>query len=256
MIVVGYPTPGKEKAHVLLQAFLPAGIGRVASRIPDRLDAGGAAFYGVTPATKHLWQQARAEGRDWYYIDNAYFDPCRELYFRVTRNALQRDGAAPSDGARLTALGLTFKPWRAAGKHILVCPQSDEFMKTVARHPGEWLDETVRELRTLTGREVRVRAWNRNKKAWYASLPDDLKGCHAVVTYSSASAISAMMAGVPAICTGADCVAGPATVRDLSRIESPVMSEGDRLKIMRAAADGQWTVKEMRAGVAWRAVGR
>ena len=251
-MIVGYPA--KEKGRLLLQAFLPVGAGRVVESIPDHLLPGGAAFYGVTPATKHLWAQARREGRDWYYIDNSYFDRCREVYFRVTRNALQRSGTEPSDGERFKALEIEPKPWRARGEHILVCPQSDEFMRTVAEYPGDWLAETVRELRSTTGREVRVRAWNRNKKAWYASLPEDLKGCHALVTYSSASAISAMLAGVPAICTGDDCISRPATAREISQIESPVMNDGARLQVLRAAADGQWTVDELRHGIAWKSL--
>lgn len=255
-MIVGYPTPGKDKARLLLQAFLPVGAGRIVERIPDKLYPGGAAFYGVTPATKHLFEQAKREKRDFWYLDNAYFDGCRERYFRVTRNALQRDGRSQSDGSRFAALKLEPKPWRAAGGHVLVCPQSDEFMRTVAEYPGDWLAETVRALRQLTSREIRVRAWNRNKTAWYASLPADLVGCHALVTYSSASSISAMMAGVPAICTGEDCVAAPATEKELSQIESPAMSGEDRLQVMRAAADGQWSVPEMRAGVAWKAIGR
>lgn len=53
------------------------------------LAEGAAAFYGVRPAWRHLWEQARREGRTWYYLDNAWFDVARERYFRVGINAVQ-----------------------------------------------------------------------------------------------------------------------------------------------------------------------
>ena len=71
MSVVGYPTPNKGKARALLNAFCGGAGGDVVTEIPKRLLPGAAAFYGVTEATVHLWKQAKAEGRDWYYIDNA-----------------------------------------------------------------------------------------------------------------------------------------------------------------------------------------
>lgn len=251
MTVVGYATPGKAKAYQLLEAFCGGAGGSVVAKVPDRLLPGAAAFYGVTPATAHLWYQARREGRDWYYIDNAYFDQCREKYFRVTRNALQRTGRELSDGKRLAELGVKFKPWREAGEHILVCPQSDEFMRLCAEYSGSWLEDTLRALRAATKREVRVRSWNRNKAQWYASFPEDLKGCHAVVVYSSASATTAMTRGVPAFVTARDCVAAACAHKDLATVDQAGPCEG--LGAMAAAAaDGQFTVAEMKSGLAWR----
>lgn len=247
--VVGYPTPGKNKALVILDAFCAGAKGRVSSDV-SRLLPGGAAFYGVVPETKSLYRQAKAEQRDVYYLDNAYFDPTREVYFRATKGALQATGREGSDCKRFDRLGIPIAPWREGGEHILVCPQSDQFMRDVARYEGNWLADTLQALRALTLRPVRVRPWTGNKKAWYSSLPEDLHDCWALVTYSSASAITAILSGVPAVCTATDCIS-LSQCGKLEDIENPYRSD-NRREWAGAVADSQWTLDEMRRGVAWR----
>lgn len=248
---VGYPTPGKVKARNLLEAFCGGAGGTVVERIPDRLRPGAAAFYGVTAATRHLWLQARAEGRDWYYLDNAYFDPTREVYFRVARNRLQHRGTGDSTGVRFASLRIGIRPWRAPGRHVLLCPQSDPFMEICAEYPGRWARDTLTALKRVTDRELRVRPWHPDKRAWYRSLPEDLRDCACVVTYSSASAITAMLAGVPAIVTADDAIAAAIAGRDLAQVNDPPRPD-NREEFCRVVADNQWTLDEMRSGLAWR----
>lgn len=252
MSVVGYPTPGKGKAKLLLDAFCTGAGGRVVKDV-SVLHSGGAAFYGVVPATKPVYEQAKDAGRDVFYLDNAYFDPTREVYFRATKNRLQHTGAGVSDGKRFDALKLTIKPWRKSGSHVLVCPQSDPFMRDVIEYPGTWLKDTLAGLAKLTDRELRVRAWTGNKREWYRTLPADLVDCWALVTYSSASSVTAILGGVPAICTGDDSIAhrGASMAGRLDEIESPPMPEGRR-EWAGVVADHQWTVDEMKSGLAWR----
>lgn len=253
--VVGYPTPGKGKAARLLQAFCAGARGHMVDRIPAELLPGPAAFYGVTPETNHLLTQARAEGRDWYYVDNAYFDPVREMYFRITKNALQHTGRGTSDGTRYRRLSLPpIAPWRRDGAQVLLCPASDMFMRVAAGYPGDWVADTVAELARHTRRELRVRAWQPDKREQYRTLHRDLVGAWAVVTYCSAAAITAMLAGVPAIVTAdrdGECISRPLAAWPLSGIESPPMP-ADRQLWAEVVADQQWTVEEMRDGTAWR----
>jgi len=247
--VVGYPTPGKGKAKQLVGAFCEGAGGKLVEQIPEQLLPGAAVFYGVTAATVHLWRQAKAEGREWYYIDNAYFDVCRDKYFRVTRCRLQHDGRGTSDGKRFRRLGIPVQPWRGAGEHLLVVPQSDEFMRVCAGYPGSWLEDVLHDLRVDTKRELRVRPWSRDKKAWYATLPADLDRCHLLVTYSSAAAISALLAGVPAIVDSRDSIAWPMSTQN-DGLETPRRPEG-REAWAAVVADRQWTIEEMRSGLAW-----
>lgn len=252
-MLIGYNTPGKGKARTLLSAFCKGAGGKLASDA-TKIEPGPAAFYGVVPATKPVWDQCRREGRDWYYVDNAFVDSMRETYFRITKNRLQHSGRGESDCKRFDAAGIPIKPWRSTGSHILVCPQSDPFMRDVVEYPGNWLVDTVAELKTLTDRPIRIRPWTGNKREWYASLPADLVDCWALVTYSSASSITAILAGVPAIVTGEDCIAHHMAGR-LSEIESPPMPDGRR-EWAGVIADNQYTISEMESGYAWERVNK
>ncbi len=260
MNVVGYATPGKAKAREILAAFCAGAGGQVVDGGVPRLVDGpvAAAFYGVTPATRHLWLQARTEGRPWFYIDNAYFDRCRGNYFRVTRDALQHHGArVHSNGTRLAYLidhGLVeVMPWRRGGDHICIAPQSDEFMLVCAEYPKgrRWVDDIQTELLAATSRPLVVLPWTRDKAEWYRRLPAALAEAHALVTYSSASAISALLAGVPAFVTADDCIARPMSPDGVGTIETPRRA-GDRTPWLQVVADNQWTLEEMRAGLCWR----
>ncbi len=256
--VTCYAQVSKGKSERLCEAFA-AGV-RAAGQIAqvhagwtERLRSGAAVFYGVRPSQAHLLEQAKAEGRDWYYIDNAYFDRTRERYFRVTRNRLQHPGTGTSDGARFGVIGARIKPWNKAGGHVLVCPQSDEFMDTFCEDGAGWAAKTVAQLRAITQREVRVRPWQSNKVEWYRTLPEDLRGCWALVTYSSASAITAMLEGIPAFVTAADCISRPVANLDLARIDDPEYSDG-RPAWCNVVADNQWSVDEISGGLAWLAL--
>ncbi len=210
------------------------------------LKTGTAAFYGVTDYLQPLIAQARADGRDWYYIDNAYFG-CRR-FWRVTRNALQHDGVGRADWSRLRALGLTLRPWRKGGRHILVCPQSNVFMRLVAgTGAAAWIADVQAQLRRHTDREIRVR-----DKRDTRPLAADLVHCHALVTHMSNAAVEAVCAGVPAFTTGA-CAASIMSLGDLGQIETPIYPDG-RKRWAAVLAANQWTRMEMRSGVCWRAL--
>jgi hypothetical protein len=150
-----YPVPGKEKSRVICRAF-EAGAPKSAT---------GAVFFG-TEGVMSAFQ--RAKSGTWYYVDNAYTDPQRGQYFRVTKNALQVDPLVrrdiggyllPSTGERFARLGITVRDWRdKRGGRILVIPQSDDFMKSTLGRKGDWLGETVAKLNAWGfGPRIRVR---------------------------------------------------------------------------------------------------
>lgn len=268
MQVTFYPQPGKRKAQAIAEAFVAGvraagGDADVCTSIRPALLPGGAAFYGVRPAWRHLWDQARAEGRAWYFVDNAYFDSCRERYFRATREAMQCDGLQAAWGgghsrqpgwdARWRALGLEIRNWRfAPDGHVVVCPQSPEFMATCCDWPGDWLEQTVRELRRHTDRPLRIRPWRRNKGAAAASLRQDLAGAWALVTHMSCAADEALLAGVPVFCTGR-CAArwmGSSALEDIERPVYPARRDEWAMVL----ANNQWTLDEMARGDCWKAL--
>lgn len=251
MALTLHPVPGKEKSKLICHAF--------AAGAPKH--ATGAVFFG-TEGVMSAFQ--RAKQGTWWYIDNAYTDPQRQQYFRVTKNALQvdplwRDGRLGgqlrySDGTRLARLGITVREWRPKtyGK-ILVIPQSDDFMKSTLGYKGDWLRETVEKLNAWGyGPRLRVRPWQRDKKKAYVELRHDLDDAALVITWSSASAITALAEGIPAISeSGAARAITDALTHE--RVINPLLpSIAARTRFLEILADNQFTLDEFRDGTAWR----
>jgi hypothetical protein len=251
MSVTCYPSPGKVKAMMMCQAFA-RGCGGVLSDPRKGLRPGAAFFYGVVPETRALFNQARAEGRDWFYADNSYFDRGRQGYFRVTRNDFQVSDVMPPSYARLDDLGVKVKPWRETGDHIVLCEQSAAFME-LCGYKGSWTRDALLALEGV-GRPIRVRQWDRDKNKMMGTLKSDLVNAWALVTHMSAAANEALLVGVPVFVTGA-CAAAPVAsgtvVADLVTINAPEYP-GGRSEWAAGLAGQQWTVDEIKSGKCWR----
>lgn len=254
-VVTCYPQPGKRKAIRICEAFA-AGVGAcgdtatISVETPKCLMEGDAFFYGVRPFNAHLFAQCKVERRVFWYADNSYFDVSREKYFRITRNAMQCDGLnatwSEDGGQRLKALGITISPWQK-GSHIVLCPQSEEFTRICGGFDGDWLGQALSTLRNHTRRELRVR-----RKGCETPLRDDLLGAHALVTHMSCAAVEALVAGVPVFCTGRSSAQWMGS-SDLTAIETPLYPER-RQEWAELLAANEWTLDELRSGVAWRAL--
>ncbi|MCI0683021.1 MAG: hypothetical protein L0Y71_13045 [Gemmataceae bacterium] len=248
--VVGYVPSRKAHARTVCTAFVQGAGGVVRQPPPKRLVAGAAAaFFGVIDATQHLWQEARAEGRDWYYLDNAYFDAARGRLYRATKNAVQSNGRERPDWKRWAALGVQVRPWRKQGRHVILVAQSQTYMRVVAGYPGWWRD-ALAVLKRHTDRPIAIRGWRANKMALATTLKEALRDCWALVTWSSAAANEALLAGVPVFTAGV-CAATPMGLSDLTRIESPIYPEG-RTEWAAGLAGRQWSLDEFRGGTTWR----
>ena len=244
--MTAYPVAGKQKSFDLCLAFIKGCGGQIAGA---KLREGAAVFYGVDHSNELIWRNVLARGGDWYYIDNSYFDAARQQRFRITRNRLQHSGIGTSTGERFRALGIQIQPWRAAGRHIVVCPQSLSFMHNLAGRVGDWGRQTVADLRITTDREIRLRPWSRDKGGASGSLAEDLVDAHALVTWSSAAAVTSVLAGVPVIVHAADCAARLMSGSDIEALPLP-----EREIWAGVLSDNEWTVEEMVNGTAWRAL--
>lgn len=242
-----YPQPSKAKSRVILESFAAGCGGRLAACAD--LEAGPAAFYGVV-GIESLFNHARARG-DWWYGDNSFFDRSRGQFYRFTRNAFQPSALCPPDWARWRSLGFHVKPWRKVGRHVVVVEQSAHFMR-LSGAGSDWLDRTVRDLRRATDRPFRVRAWDRNKAGATATLSADLANAWALVTHMSAAANEALLAGVPVFVTG-PCAALPLASGDMSAIDWPRYPDG-REDWAAGLAGRQFTLEELRSGMAWSAL--
>lgn len=243
-MIVAYAQKDKQKSRRVLEAFAAGCGGRMASANVERLEPGDVAFYGVRPPWSHLWRQAQIERRTVYYLDNAFWDADRETKFRVGRNVVQMYEFPKRD---YLAFDRPIMPWRVGGEHIVVCPQSSEFMVCVERFTEQWTDWVCRRLRMYTTRPLVIRA-KRDRRP----LADDLKGAWALVTHTSAAANEALVAGIPAFTTGL-CAASSMSNHDLAQIEHPRCPDG-RAAWAAAVSAHQWTLEEMRDGTCWKAL--
>lgn len=241
---VSYVARGEKTSPKWCAAFAMGCGGEVEmSRV---IRPGPVALFG-SPKVWHILQQARAEGRTWYYGDHGYFR--RFQYYRISRDAYQHDGAPDGrdiDYDRLATLGITIAPWRRAGSHVLICPPDERFAKLHGFRATLWTKHVMEEIQRHTDRPLIVR---HRSRAGQVPLEAHLNDCWALVTYSSNAAVEALLAGVPVFCT-ARCGASHMARSDLSLIEEPLMLEG-REKWAATLAANQWTLEEIKAGMAW-----
>lgn len=244
-----YPQPGKARSYILLEAFAQGSGGTVKLTRSAVLEPGGAAFYGAI-GIENLVRLAIAERRTWFYGDNAFIDAFRGKFFRFARNAFQISRLMPPDHARLKALGVTIKPWKKDGRHIVVAEQSTHFLNLAGAE--NWLLRVLVDLPKHTDRPIKIRRWGRDKSKAGKSLIQDLEGAWCLVTHMSAAANEALLAGVPVFVSG-QCAATPMASGELSAIESPRYPDG-REEWAAGLAGQQWTVDEIRRGDSWRAL--
>lgn len=218
---------------------------------PTGLLDGGVAMYGFLRGLLPILKEAQAIRRPWVYADRGYFRVTSGTdysgFFRVSRNAYQFHGRGLADPVRWQKLLIRLAPWRR-GRHVLVCPPGDIFTQAIGGFSAKaWLNQITGVLQCATDRPIRIR---HKPKLGDASVPlaQDLQDCHALVTYMSNTAVEALVAGVPVFCTGsssAQCM-GRA---DIKQIETPYYPD-DRERWAAALANNQWTLDEIRRGMA------
>lgn len=145
---------------------------------------------------------------------------------------------------RWESLGIELKPWRAAGEHILVCPNRHFGMKGLAM-PYGWEQDTVKRLRQVTKRPIRVRP-HPNGGAPARPLAADLENCHAVVIWASSAGVHSLIAGVPVVSLSPWWICRAAADKRLENIEAPALF--DRAPVFEQLAWAQWSVQELASG--------
>lgn len=144
-----------------------------------------------------------------------------------------------------TRWNFTLAPWRSTGSFILVLPQRGIGEPGIAM-PHGWTNNTIRLLKTMTAREIRLRAHpGRAKTEPY----EDLKGAWAAVTWGSGAAIKALYVGVPVFYDFHHWIGAPASVHlKGADLERPFTS--DRLPMFERLAWAQWSGREIEDGTA------
>ena len=161
----------------------------------------------------------------------------------------------PAD--RSEKLGVRLKPWKEAGEHVLLCGQIPWDASVDHVNIQQWLLDAVNLIRGRTTREIifrphpltRVPALGGTR---YSTRPlvDDLAKAHCCVTFNSNSAVEAAIAGVPVIAYDEGSMAYTIAGHDWRDVEDP--PKPDRKQWLYDLCYTQWTLDEMREGLAWR----
>lgn len=225
-----------------------------------------AVFYGYEGNLPRIMEDYRAAGLKAVFIDMGYWGRRHggryTGYHKVSVNDRHPTAyfqEVDRSDRRVRGFGLKIKPWRDAGKYILLAGMSGRNAESIGIPPNEWEFRAVEEIRKHTDRPILYRpkpSWRAARKIHgtrhsppEVSIHDALTDCHAVVTHHSNAAIDGLIAGVPAFCW--EGVATPMALQDLSQIETPYLPEG-REQWAANIAWCQWSVNEMRSGAAWR----
>jgi hypothetical protein len=241
-----YLNPNKSGARAMLEAFArgcavhgqPCAIVEAKKLLP-----GPAVFYGVDRVTLPVYLEVVQSGRDYFYIDNGYFNSKWHggTYYRITKNRLQHDGLAPSDGDRWRQLGIELSPWRSGGKVVLIAQQSPWWYEWHGTSIDEW---TQRALDVAADWQTEVRG----KPTTKALPPIDWPNIKAVIAHSSNTAIDGLIQGVPCL-VDAWYAAAFSLAGDWHK--GRLCYPANREAVFASLADNQWTVEQMATGHAW-----
>lgn len=196
-----------------------------------------------------LMRDICALGYDYVFWDNAYFGGGTQTdRLRITRRGYQKSWVDARPPDRAQRFGVELSPWRQSGNHIMVVPPGAA-VRALFGLPEDWTSRMIERLGRLTDREIDV-----SEKGDPRPLDARLKGCHAVVTWSSNVAVLAAVAGVPVFCSP-DSAAYPvaADLAEINQIHDKAKTP-DRQAWLNSLAYGQFTIEEIRSGYAKRIV--
>lgn len=141
---------------------------------------------------------------------------------------------------RWDSWGVDLRPWRERGGETVILAQRGIGHRS-ARSPNGWAEQ----VRARIGGRIRAHP---GTSATALPLVSDLKRASAVITWSSAAAVQALMLGVPVWHEHPAFVGAPAS-RPLSEWPCPPRCDDEaRLAVLRRLAWGIWTFDEIASG--------
>jgi len=174
----------------------------------------------------------------------------------------------PTRWQKLSAnLGISLKPYRSRGNHILICLQRNGGWSMRGLDVLSWLDSTIKQIQQHSNRHIVVRAHPGDKKiktvlkikykntslSTKERLVDDLHDAWATVVYNSSPSVASLIEGVPTFLTDPQPqhsqTFGIANT-DLRQIENPLLSE--RQQWIERLSMCHWNFDELKSGEAWQ----
>lgn len=253
----------------------PASFGLIQPRPSPKMDA---IFNAITEGFPYAYRNAQAEMYVlWGLIGNNYqmmqtfpnqFTFCDMPYNgRLVGNSFEnsywrwcykgfhdkRKLNVPDD--RFKEWNLELQPYRDEGEFILICPSSETMTRTInGVTQDRWIQNQYDRLKPLTNLPIRVRLKPRKNgtsgpAAETISMKEELKGCHALITNASLTAIEALAEGIPVFTDTSDCPAAWCAEMDYRKINKPELFE--REELFYNLAYKQYSIKEFRDGTAY-----
>ena len=232
-------------------------------------------WWGRMARSKPVWSHYRSQNKPVIVAEVGGL--IRDKTWRISANGINRSAVFPEvmlDQDRPSKMGLYLKPWHD-GDYILICGQHERSEQWVGMPSmDDYYKQTVLELRKHTDRPIVIRShprymerrffnideefyrshgieWNMPKRVrdTYDSfdLETLLPHCHCVVSHSSNSGLSAIMAGTPAI-VSKDSLAYDVATDDLSMVER--LPKPDRESWLIELSHKEWFDHEF--DVAWQ----
>jgi hypothetical protein len=191
-----------------------------------------------------------------------------QWYFRAGFDHVHRAGRfftrdMPADRAR--AMELVAKPWKHGEGLVFIAGQMAGDYSLDGVDVLEWAADVAGWIDRKWSRKVVLRPHPLDMSVtakWFAlasavgadlsqrPLSEDLAAASAWVTFTSGSAVDAVMAGVPTICLSPNNFAWEVSGHSLNDLEKPW--RGDRSQWIANLAYRQWTADEIGAGDCWR----
>jgi hypothetical protein len=226
-------------------------------------------FDGRMAGNKPIWDYYRKTGRKIIVLEVGGIQ--RGTTWKVGLNGINRDayfGPNNNNNDRHRLLGLSLKPWRTHGEHILICGQHEKSLQWRNMPTmSTWVVNTIDKIQKHTDRPIVFRPHPRCRldtiehqyQNVYRDTPRQIQGtyddfnlsfgkCHAVVSYSSNPGIHSVLNGVPAF-VGTSSLAYDAgnDIDFLHDIEEPIRP--DRQQWLNDYAHTEWTVEEISQGI-------
>jgi len=210
---------------------------------------------GKRKLIKWCWENKHT----FYYMDSGYVGNYKsssnpygwKVWHRIVKDDVQHNEIIERPDDRWKHLQYPIEK-RKQGRHILLVTPSEKPCKFYNIDRDLWVEQTISLIKKHTDRPIVVRDKAPRQQRVVKTIFDDLKDCHALVTYQSIAAVESVLYGVPAF-TAAPTAADPVCDKDLSLIENPTLQDEDKIyKWACHLAYGQFHNRELADGTAFR----
>jgi hypothetical protein len=199
---------------------------------------------------EHVANKFKANGGTVMIAENGYlgFDKDGVQNYALALEGHNGSGRwATGDGSRFAKLNIELQAWRKEGEHIAIRGQRGIGDRIMASPVG-WAEHMQRELYGKTKRRVLLKPHPGNGAVTDLSHESYLQKAHALVIWSSAVGVKALVMGIPVFYCAPHWICELAAAQGIEKLETPIMNDTGRLAALEKMAWAQWSVAELSTG--------